>query len=237
MTTSPSLTRDVANLFGDDPAPLFCQYPAELRPQPAYIELTEDGTVRADYSGEINGTPMRVAHGRDLQWDVDAQVSAQTLRALLADGSELMQLLQRVHAGHSVHWDGNNYRGRLTAAAEAASDLIEALLQDLDPSEMANLVRTEDWLFATCDLADHWPAGMSLDEAVAQIDAAAATDGVTYLDDVRTCLLDRAHHVAQRNALTGATKLGTEHLEALIAEGYKLDEDELSDLRAMIAAR
>lgn len=54
-------------------APLYHQYPQQSQPQPAYIEITEDGDVSAGYSGEIGGAvPMAVWHHRTLRVPVHA---------------------------------------------------------------------------------------------------------------------------------------------------------------------
>jgi len=49
-----------------DIAPLFHKYKRQTNAQPAYVTLTNRGTVYADYSGDIgNGMPFAVFHGRD----------------------------------------------------------------------------------------------------------------------------------------------------------------------------
>ncbi len=54
----------IEHLRGTHPR-LYCMYPRQQRPQPAYIELdTRTGRMRADYDGEIgNAVPMDVRNG------------------------------------------------------------------------------------------------------------------------------------------------------------------------------
>lgn len=46
-------------------APLYRQYDGQLKPQPAYIELDEDGTVRAGYSGASVPASVQVGGNHD----------------------------------------------------------------------------------------------------------------------------------------------------------------------------
>ncbi|MFW6312573.1 MAG: hypothetical protein ACOC2N_01650, partial [Spirochaetota bacterium] len=58
------------------PAPLYHQYDGQTTPQPAYLELTEDGEAWVDYSPEIGGAvPARVYDGRDQRWAIPNTLS------------------------------------------------------------------------------------------------------------------------------------------------------------------
>ena len=206
------------NLAGDAKVPLFCQYPGQIQPQPAYVELSEQGEVLATYSGELGGTLMRHAHGLDLTWAVSAFAQPQILAKLLTQG-EGLALLERIHAGHSVHWDGSNNRGRLTTDAQAASEALGALLDAEfaggDPDTCVQVWSAGDWLFTACTLADHWTT-QSLDEAVATVESMADTEGVVLTGDVRSELLGAAE---RRFAEDGGDGLTAAHLAALVADG------------------
>jgi len=140
--------------------PLYYQYPGQSRPQPAYIELAEDGAVTAGWSGEIgNAMPMRVWNGRTLRWAVSPYLSGNELAELI---DELRPLLEQMHAGHTVEWDGSNRVGRLTAEARQASEEIRWRCEGAEPSRAA--WTAEDWI-ANSRLAELWPDGQSLDDA------------------------------------------------------------------------
>ena len=112
-------------------APLYKRYPRQNKPQPAYVSLEADGTVRADYNGEIgNAVPMDVWHNRTIRTPVPCEVRADALKAyLLGEGRAH---LATMYAGHTVRWDGNNRVGELDEAAMNARAALEAGLKDLD---------------------------------------------------------------------------------------------------------
>lgn len=187
MATSP-VTLSLSNLDQDRVA-LHHRYSGQVDPQPAHVEIDEDGTVTADYSGEIgSAVPMLVWHKRTLRVPVAAEVDCADLAAYLRGGG--LPLLQAIHNGHSVHWDGSNHVGALTDEAEQALEDLADGLQDLPTVEVWTV---EDWLYGCGQtLADTWPADQTLDQAVAECQASySATPGVV-LGDARRALLNRA---------------------------------------------
>lgn len=164
MTTT-TLTIHTDNLRGEA-APLYHKYPREFNPQPAYIEMDEDGEVRADYSGEIgNAVPMYVWHRRTLRWRIDAAANGDSLADFL-ESDEARALLERIHAGHEVDWDGNNHSGSLDDDAQAASDELDSILE-------------EDWQrpYDTTEVWDaaNWLGDLQIDQLIEQgIDGYAA---------------------------------------------------------------
>lgn len=109
-------------------APLYKVYPRQNGPQRAYVEMDDKGCVSADIDYDIGGAvPMRVAHNRTLRWDVSPYANGDSLADLL--DSELVRgLLERVHNGHTVEWDGSNMVGRLDDDAKAAALELEQIL-------------------------------------------------------------------------------------------------------------
>lgn len=99
------------------------------------LSLDEDGTVDVysrDYYGG-DGSPMDEWHNRTLTWGFGLRgdlsvIDRDTLARDLQPGGHLYSLIARVHAGHSVDWDGSNYVGALTEDAQEASDEIDRLL-------------------------------------------------------------------------------------------------------------
>lgn len=125
---------ETGNLTGE--APLYAVFAGQYYPQDAYIELESNGNVRADYSGDVgDSTPMDVWHGRTVRWSVSPYVSGEALKKLLAD-ENFAALLERVHKGHSIEWDGNNWIGRLDDSAGKASLDIQYLLYDVEQASI-----------------------------------------------------------------------------------------------------
>ncbi len=192
-----SIIIQTSNLRGQK-APLYRVYPRQLRPQPAYVEMDEDGNVSADYSGEIgNGAPSCVWHKRTLRWSVPAEVNGDSLADYLED-AETIALLERVHAGHSVEWDGNNHVGQLDEDATAAAAVLER-----DLGQHANdLTLMEIW-----PAADWISAGFRLAELVehASVEACAAlyeegTDATVVIDgSIAAAIAERAAELVRRH--------------------------------------
>jgi len=206
----------------DDKAPLYSQYPQQINPQPAYICLYEDGRVCADYSGEIgNARPADEWHGRTLTWRITPFLTGRAVGNLLMS-EPVKGLLERVHAGHDSEWNGNNFVGTLTDDAQAAFERLERIFEEEE--EDIEVWNVEDWLFNSCRLADHWPAGdMDLDMAVSGVEETLTdTDKVIELNgDIEESLLERAQYY-----LTSLEKgLGQNHFSALIAAEMATQEE------------
>lgn len=145
MTDTTESTITIADYSGAT-IPLYLHYDGQCAPQPAYVEMDEGGAVTADSNGEIgNGVPMYVWHNRTLRWDVCNRVTGAALTAAL---ESLRPEFAAVHAGHSVDWDGNNYVGTLTEAADAAYDRIQQALEALEGDETAcvSVWSANDWV-------------------------------------------------------------------------------------------
>lgn len=168
-----SITINTDNLRGE-PAPLYHVYPRQTKPQPAYVELDEDGEVSADYNGVIgNAVPMAVGHLRTLRFDVSPRVGGDNLADLL-ESDAVVTLLERIHAGHTVEWNGNNHVGTLDDDAQAAAEaLTEALagLEDVDVGDAC------EWLASGFLLSDLVESG-SVEGHAAELMGQAAADGI-----------------------------------------------------------
>lgn len=215
IMNTTTITLNIENLLGDDPAPLYERYRGQNNAQPAYVELDEDGEVSAYSSGEVgNGVPMRVWNRRSLRCPVPASIKGSALASLLQ--GEALPLLERIHAGHSVEWDGSNRVGLLDSDAVIARDHLDALFDSLDEdADCVSVWDVGDWLFTGCSLRDHW-ADQSLKEAVEALESMAERDGV-YLDGyIRTCLLRQAEAEFDED---GDDRLTATHLAELVADG------------------
>lgn len=171
------ITIHTDNLRGEL-APLYRRFSGQYQPQPAYVYMDEDGNVQADYCGIIGaGQPMDVWHGRTRRWGVNPEVNGDQLADLLESG-KVRELLERVHAGLSVEWDGANYVGRLTDDARDASDALERIFEDETRTvDGGGVWRAGDWIDpASAD--DLLKPGESLDDAAGRLMAEAKTERV-----------------------------------------------------------
>jgi hypothetical protein len=217
---------DLDKLRGEK-APLYHRYEGRTTPQDAYVAMTEDGEVSAYYSGEIGkAIPMDVWNGRTLRWRVNPQLRGDALVEALIDKSTLA-LLGRIHAGHSVKWDGRNHVGRLTDDARDASFELECTLDRLsgDPDNLAVVLDVEEWLWSANSLTDVWPERESLDEVVERLKNEVEDDPRLVVDgDFRESLLARAEWYFKNVDYP----IGRVHLDALLADG-RITEDERSE--------
>lgn len=228
---SNTITLSLDNLRGEI-APLYHRYPNQTNAQDAYVEMTEDGEVSADYSGEIgNGMPMSVWHGCTLRWSVPSDVRGNELADLLGT-DEAIALLERIYAGHSVEWDGSNHTGGLDDDAQAASEALQDLLNDNlnTGNDGAGVWGVRDWIDAA-GLRAWWEDGQSLADAVTKIEDEAESEQVHLDGDIEAELLDWAYSYWERDE----PGLSRDHLDALIEDG-RITDEEAQDYLDEIAA-
>lgn len=172
------MTVQICFQLGDELAPLLCQYDTQSRPQPAYVEMTDEGCVNAGYNSEIgNAVPRDVWSGATLRWSVNPEVSGDALAKCLND-PDTLALLERVHQGHDVSYVDGSFRGRLNDDAQAAFDELQKLFEGLDTAQVWD---TDEWLFSGCDLVDHWSEGQSLQACADALEYHAHQEGVVLL--------------------------------------------------------
>ena len=103
--------------------PVYCKYPQQCNPQPAYITLNlRTGEVDADYSGEIgNGVPADVWHGLVIRFPLSSEATGGTIENMIDNN---LSIFQEILDGSEVVWDGSNHVGKLTdEAREIAEDM------------------------------------------------------------------------------------------------------------------
>jgi hypothetical protein len=171
-------------------APLYRTYPRQNQAQPAYIELDcrENGELMADYSGESgNAVPAYYYHGLAYRWEIPAETSGSSLKALFADET-FLALCRRILAGFEEVWDGSNYVGRYNAAATSAIEEVYGLINRT--LEVVEVWSVNDWLFSCSPLSDHWK-DQPLAEAVAELEAGVGSNEVVD-GDIAEALLEGA---------------------------------------------
>lgn len=183
--TASTVTLELENLR-DSLAPLFHRYPQQTEPQSAFIEITEEGTVSADWNGEIgNAIPCTVYHGRTLRVAVSPRAKGADLaRYLSGDG---LPLLERVHQGHRVEWDGSNNVGHLDEDAAQAFQELEGALQEMPE---AIVWPVAEYLQALA-LSELWPVDKSLSQAVELLQEEADREAIVLDGSMETVLLAR----------------------------------------------
>lgn len=212
------VTIDTSNLRGEI-APLYNRYSRQTNPQPAYVYLTEDGDVGADYSGEIgNSVPMAVWNNRTLHWGVKSDINGNLLADFLEN--EARPLLEKVHEGHEVDWDGNNHVGLLSDEAKIAAEQLQDMLDNLWQNGEGGVWKVDSWLDGV-GLLENWPEGIPLATAIADIESSASEENVVLDGDIEEYLLDSAENYFDRKPET----LSWVHVKTLVDEGRISKED------------
>ena len=134
----------IAATYADVLLPVYRQYPRQSYPQPAFIYMGEDGRVWADYNEDPDGATvtMDVHHRRTLRWSIPESITGKALDVLL---EAITPLLERVHAGHSIEWDGHNNKGWLDDDATAASEEIEQAIAALTYRDILVVTESGVW--------------------------------------------------------------------------------------------
>lgn len=190
--------------------PVYCQYPGQLTPQDAYIFMGESGVISADYDTTIGGgVTADVWHSTTLCWPINPALTGDDILALV-EGN--LNLFERVHAGHSVGWDGQNFVGTLDDDARSASESLYAVLYLATPT--VEVWDASEWLFSVDDLDTVWPEELTLDECVHQCSQAVQSDQA--IDgDFEDALIQRARELYDYDS----PKLLPHHLAALVQCG------------------
>lgn len=112
-------------------APVFCRYPHQATPQPAFIALDlRENTVSVDYSGEIgNAIPASVYHGLVRRVPISSYASGKALAEFLQSGV-FTTLYYRIHDGFSTRYnEQGNHCGEFTQAGFDALHELERLAE------------------------------------------------------------------------------------------------------------
>lgn len=103
----------------------------DLRQERAYLYFNpSDGRLWTTTFNnfERSSVPLGVYHGVVLRWRLPASTNGEWLTQAINAG-EFDNLLNRIKAGYTCHWDGSNWVGALNRDAEYAYLEIESLLE------------------------------------------------------------------------------------------------------------
>lgn len=153
------------------------------------VDLDEDGTalIAVDsVHNSDNGVPFHVWHRRTLRYTGEACSCGVVSEASLNElASKLSPLLDRVSAGHTVEWDGNNMKGQLTDDAQEASDEVDRIVNEWEWQSDVEVWDAADWVFNSDWKATGKQLGLSANstdedkkKACKQIEEWAERDGV-----------------------------------------------------------
>lgn len=123
--TDTTEARTVTIVPVDEPDELYHHYDGQTEQQDCYLSLDiENGQMWCHYDPEIGGAvPASVYHDRVLRWPIPC-LNSTAANALM---DEVKPLAERVLAGASIVWNGNNNVGRLDADAVDADARIAEL--------------------------------------------------------------------------------------------------------------
>jgi hypothetical protein len=163
----------------DESIPVYC--PNNVgNAHPAYICLDQNGFVFTDY-GEVS-SPY-IVFGRTLRWPINANLNGREIKKLFAESAFL---LERIHAGHSIEWDGKNNAGSLSDDASEAADELSELCKYHEPDEEVYLAR--ELIFSDLDISEVWTEDFkSFDEFVTNCEGIANNHRV--YDNVKQAIL------------------------------------------------
>ncbi len=151
-----------------DDTELFCHYARQSEPQKCFIALDlEDGQLWADYNAEIgSAVPEAVWNGRTVRFPAPC-MTANGMNRLM---DEIAPLAERVLAGASIDWDGNNHVGKLDEDAQDASDEIEELCSETEPAPSETVTEWD-----ACEVYDAVKdeLGVTADSTDAELEALA----------------------------------------------------------------
>lgn len=162
---------------------------------PRYIVITR---IKPDHSQRIFISPKPVkrvrsitsddsGYVRDLNWVVSCAVNGTVLADFLGS-PKIIELLNRVHAGH--HLDEDNHV--LGFDAQCAYIELDKAIVDLNGSA-AKIWPVGEWLFANHQLTDHWEH-QTLSIAASELELKSYAPRILLAGDIRDCLLDRAEY-------------------------------------------
>jgi hypothetical protein len=131
----------------------------------AWLCLNEHGECSIEVLGPwVNALRTSLSSYRTLTWPLPQAIKGNALHKVLTSNT-VLQLLQRVHDGHDVEWDGQRWSGYLDDdAKEAVAELGQIFECEWNPDDLWSFMSADEWL-SEFSFGHVWPAGVSLQEA------------------------------------------------------------------------
>lgn len=159
-------------------APLFKRQRDRVR-FPAFLSLRANGMVTLSMSDEsTDGFTEDVAKGITIRFPVSPYIRGDALADFI-DGPGA-SMLQAIHEGHRIKWNGYSRSGTLTNEARKVAAMLARVISLLP--RVPN-VEPDEWLNPD-DIADDWPESLSLGQAVKRIEREAESYGVILDGDI-----------------------------------------------------
>lgn len=144
----------IVNVDLESKTPVYHLFPGTQEACDAFLDLrVEDDSITLvpGYTFEKGNLPYDVAMGTALRIDIPAEMSGQHLKNLETD-NEFCSLVNRLVAGHSIKWDGNNDRGQFTEDALEADQEISMFFNTSDYIEIISDVYA--WVEADFEISE-----------------------------------------------------------------------------------
>lgn len=162
-----TINTDAFNDLGNKAAPLYVKFRGES--YGAWLCLNEHGECSLEVLGPwVNPFRTSLRDYRTLVWPLPQAIKGHALHKVLTS-DRVLQLLQRVHDGQKVEWDGQRWSGYLDDDADEANAELEQIFEcEWNPDDLWSFMSADEWL-SKYSLSDVWPVGKSLQEAAEYI--------------------------------------------------------------------
>lgn len=157
------INTEVFNYLDHVAAPLYVEFESDSHG--AWLCLNEHGECSLEVLGPwVYTFRSSLRDYRTLVWPLPQAIKGHALQRVLTS-DKVLQLLQRVHDGQEVKWDGQRWSGYLDDDADEANAELEEICQyEWNSDDLWWFESADKWL-SEYSLNDVWPAGKSLHEA------------------------------------------------------------------------
>lgn len=119
------------------------------QPTQTILRIYKNGDYEIVQDYDDHATPMDEWLMQTLAYQIKDRPDQKAAKEYL-ESEEAVALVNRIHTGHSIEWDGSNHVGRLTDdAAEAVEDLLAAIASL--PECQMTICDAGDW-FSGCEI-------------------------------------------------------------------------------------
>ena len=126
------------------PAPLYHRLPHLAEPQKAILEMDFKGVVTATWDKGGESSVPEFARGAYLRWPLSPRADGESLHNFL-QSDRMRSLLERVHNGHQVDWNGSELVSHLDEHAQKARSELESVLKE-KPYLERTIYNVKDWV-------------------------------------------------------------------------------------------